>query len=430
VPRAATPATVRDPLAPVRGFRRPVYFVALGQLINLFGSGLVYPFATVHFHLVVGIPLSLVGTGLLANNVLTAAGTAVGGYAADRYGRKPVMVTSMALSAATLAAYAAVEPLAAATPLSPAMSFIAVAGAAGLTLGLYAPASQAMVADLTSGERRERGYALLKVANNAGFGLGFVVGGVLYGLAELTVFVGNGLTSGIVAVLLFAVLPRVHDGTTDVALRDSIGDWGAAITERRVFALAVLNVGFAVMYAQMQATVPVVATETLGLSSEQLGTLYVLNPAVIVLLQLPIVAAVTDWRRTRGLVASAGLWAASMAAVWAVAGVPTRLGIALVGGFLVVRTLGEILHAPLVTSLASDLGGAADRGSQLSLLEIAKRLGFGVGSAVGGLFFDYGLQWALWPALIAVCGLLAVGVLAIERRVTPAENGREVAAGE
>jgi len=430
VPRAATPATVRDPLAPVRGFRRPVYFVALGQLINLFGSGLVYPFATVHFHLVVGIPLSLVGTGLLANNVLTAAGTAVGGYAADRYGRKPVMVTSMALSAATLAAYAAVEPLAAATPLSPAMSFIAVAGAAGLTLGLYAPASQAMVADLTSGERRERGYALLKVANNAGFGLGFVVGGVLYGLAELTVFVGNGLTSGIVAVLLFAVLPRVHDGTTDVALRDSIGDWGAAITERRVFALAVLNVGFAVMYAQMQATVPVVATETLGLSSEQLGTLYVLNPAVIVLLQLPIVAAVTDWRRTRGLVASAGLWAASMAAVWAVAGVPTWLGIALVGGFLVVRTLGEILHAPLVTSLASDLGGAADRGSQLSLLEIAKRLGFGVGSAVGGLFFDYGLQWALWPTLIAVCGLLAVSVLAIERRVTPAENGREVAAGE
>jgi hypothetical protein len=32
-----------------------------------------------------------------------------------------------------------------------------------------------------------------------------------------------------------------------------------------------------------------------------------------------------------------------------------------------------------------------ERGSQLSLLEVAKRLGFGVVSFVGRLFFDYGL---------------------------------------
>lgn len=414
----------RPSLDVVRGFRRAVYIVAGGQFINLLGSGLVYPFATIHFHLVVGIPLSLVGIGLLANNVGTAVGTAVGGYLADRHGRKPVMVTSMGLSAVTLAAYAAVSPIAAAVPgLSPALSFILVAAAAGLTLGLYAPASHAMIADLTEGDQRERGYALLKVANNAGFGLGFVVGGVLYGIAELAVFVANGATSGVVALILLVALPRAHEGHTDVALRDAIGDWGNAITRRRVLGLAGLNVGFAVLYAQMQATVPVVATETLGLSSEQLGTLYVLNPLVIVLFQLPIVAAVTDWRRTRGLVLSTGFWAVSMLAVWLVAGVPAWLGIAFVGAFLVLRTIGEILHAPLITSLTSDLGETSERGSQLSLLEIAKRIGMGLGSFVGGLYFDYGLEWYLWPTLIVLCALLAVGLLAIERRVTPAENG-------
>jgi len=416
---------VRDVLAPARGFSRPVYYVGAGQLLNVFGAGLVYPFATVHFHLAVGIPLSLVGTGLLANNVATAAGTALGGYAADRHGRKPVMVTSMALSAVTLAAYAAVEPLAAATPLSPALAFIGVATAAGLTLGLYTPASQAMIADLTAGDERDRGYALLKVANNAGFGLGFVVGGVLYGVVRLSVFVGNGLTSGIVAVLLAATLPRTRKGAAGagVAVRESLSAWTDAVTERRVLALAALNVGFAVMYAQMQATVPVIASETLGLSSGALGTLYVLNPAVIVLLQLPLVAAVGHWPRTRGLVVSAVLWAASLAAVRAVAAAPRALGIALIGAFLLARTLGEILHSPLITSLASDLGGTAETGSQLSLLTVAKRLGFGIGSALGGAFFDYGLRWALWPTLIAVCGLLVAGLLAFERRITPAENG-------
>jgi len=398
----------------VRGFRRPVYAVAGGRLINVFGAGLVYPFATIHFHLEVGLALSIVGVGLLANNVATATGTAVGGYLADRHGRRPVMVGSMALSALTLAAYALVTT---------GVGFVAVATAAGLTTGLYAPASQAMIADLTDPGERERGYGLLKVASNVGFGSGFVVGGVLYEFASTAVFVADGLTSAVVAVVLLVALPRVHDGRAAATLSESVGDWGRAISQRRLVFLALLNVGFAVMYAQMQATVPVVASETLGLDSAEIGTLYVLNPLVLVVFQMPVLSAIGDWRRTRGLVASTAFWGVSFLAVVLIDFVPTRLGVGLVGAFLVLRTVGEVLHSPLVTSLASDLGHADERGSRLSLIEIAKRLGMGVGAALGGAFFDYGVAALLWPALIVGCAGLALGLLALERRVSPAENG-------
>ena len=414
----------RPSLDAVRGFERPVYYVALGQLINVFGSGMVYPFATVHFHLNVGIGLAMVGLGLGAKSAATAGGTAVGGYLADRYARKPVMVASMALSMVTLAGFAFVPDLAAAVPgLSLAWAFVAVATASGATAGLYPPAGQAYIADRTAAAERDEGYALLKVANNVGFGVGFVVGGLLYEFANTAIFLADGLTSGVVAVVLLLTVPRQHGGRTDVSFADSIGDWGRAITRRRVLALALLNVGFAVMYAQMQTTVPVVAKESLGLTSSQLGTLYVLNPLTIVVLQLPVVAAVTAWRRTRGLVVSAALWAASMLVVWPADATPALVGVALVGGHLVLRTLGEILHSPLVTSLMSDLGSARERGSQLSLLEIAKRVGMGVGSFVGGLFFDLGLSHVLWPSLALLCGLIAVGLLSLERYVSPAENG-------
>jgi MFS family permease len=306
----------------VRGFRRPVYAVAGGRLINVFGSGLVYPFASIHFHLQVGLPLSVVGLGLLANNVATAAGTAVGGYLADRYGRRSVMVGSMALSAFTLAAYALVTTGA---------GFVAVATAAGLTTGLYAPASQAMIADLTDTTERERGYGLLKVASNVGFGSGFVVGGVLYEVANTAVFVADGLTSAVVAAVLLVVLPRVHAGRPTATLSESVGDWGRAISRPRLLALAGLNVVFAVMYAQMQATVPVVASETLGLDSAEIGTLYVLNPVVLVVFQMPVLAAVSGWRRTRGLVASTVFWATGFLAVVAVDRTPTILAAVGVG---------------------------------------------------------------------------------------------------
>ena len=416
----------RPSIDAVRGFDRAVYVVALGGLLNVFGAGLVYPFATVHFHLAVGVPLSLVGLGLGANGVATAAGTAVGGYLADRYARRPVMVASMALSAVTLSGYAAVPALADLAGVPVAATFVAVATAAGLTAGLYAPASQAYVADRTTGTRRDEAYALVKVTNNVGFGAGFVAGGLLYGAAGAAVFVADGATSAVVAVVLLLAVPRVHDrAAADASLGDSLSGWRRAVTRRRVLALAGLNVGFAVMYAQMRTTVPIVAETTLGLTSAQLGTLYTLNPLTLVVFQLPLVDAVAGWRRTRGLALSAGLWAASMLVVWPTSAglLAGAAGVALVGGHLVVRTLGEVLHSPLATSLVSDLGGAADRGSQLSLLEVAKRLGMGVGSAVGGLFFDYGAGALLWPTLAVVCGLLVVGLLAVERSVTPAENG-------
>jgi MFS family permease len=403
-----------------------VYVVAAGQFVNVLGSGIVYPFATIHFHLFLGIPLGLVGLGLLANNVATAAGTLVGGYVADSRGRKPVMVAGMASSAVTLSAYAVVTD---------APGFVAVAAAAGLTVGLYTPAAQAMVADLTPGEDRDRAFGLLKVANNVGFGSGFVLGGLLYGLARTSVFVADGLTSGVVAAVLLVALPRVREGGgagTAVGglaarARRGVARWGRAVTRRRVFALAVLNVGFAVMYAQMQATVPVLAAERFGLAESEIGLLYVLNPLTIVLLQLPVVDRVAGWRRTRGLVVSAALWAGSFVAIAASYRTGSLLGVGLVAAFLVLRTLGEILHSPLATALMSDLGTDAERGSQLSLLEVAKRLGFGIGPVIGGAFFDAGLDRLLWPTLIAGCLVLAVGLLALERRLAPAENASAAA---
>jgi MFS family permease len=416
----------RASFADLREFDRAVFVVAAARFVNVFGSGIVYPFATLYFYGEVGIAFTLVGTGLFANSVATAGGNVLGGYLADQYGRKPVMVASMALSAPTLAAYALVTT---------APAFITVATAAGLAAGLFAPASQAMVADLTPDADREQAYGLLKVASNAGFGSGFVVGGVLFGIAQTAVFVADGLTSGVVAILLAVALPRVatesgerdeaeSNGSKSAELAATLREWSRAVTQPTILALAVLNVGFAIAYAQMQSTVPVFAEETFGLTSEQLGTLYVLNPLVIVVFQLPVVSWIQLWRRTRGLVLSAGFWAASFVAIILAHGAPFVLGVGLVGAFLVLRTVGEILHSPLITALASDIGTVEERGSQLSVLEVAKRLGFGIGPVVGGAFFDYGVDALLWPALVVMSLVLGVGVLSLERRVTPAANGR------
>lgn len=424
-------------LASYRGFSRATYAVFAARGVNVFGSGLVYPFAALHFHQTVGIPLGLVGLGLLANNVATAVGNGAGGVLSDRVGRRPVMVASMASSAVTLAGYALVDT---------AAGFVGVATLAGLTLGLYAPASQAAVADLVPSGDRDRAFAVLKVASNAGFGMGFVVGGALYGAAGAAIFVADGLTSAVVAVLLFAALPRrlgaddagpVDGSASDDAdggpgFRDTV----AALRRPAVASLLLLNVGFAVAYGQMGSTVPVYAEETLGLTSAAIGLVFVVNPATVVALQLPVTDRLAGWRRTRTLGLSALVWGASflvLLAGYRVAGLgATLVGAAVLGGYLFVRTVGEVLHAPTVIALASDAATPGTKGGHLSALVVAKRVGFGVGAAVGGAAFDAGLERPLWLGLAVLCLALLAGLAALERLVEaeanrPGEDGAAAA---
>nr|MDQ3841344.1 MFS transporter [Actinomycetota bacterium] len=54
-------------------FDRRVWLLLGAMLVFRFGHGLYYPFSTIYFHNVVGIPLSLVGVGLGALAVASVA---------------------------------------------------------------------------------------------------------------------------------------------------------------------------------------------------------------------------------------------------------------------------------------------------------------------------------------------------------------------
>src|ERR671916_1900126 len=152
--------TVRASLA----FDRRVWLLLFAMLAFRFGQGLFYPFSTIHFHNVVGIPLSLVGAGLGSLAAASVVSGLVSGPLSDRYGRKPLMLASLSGTAAAFCAFAFVEGFAA---------YLAVSVAAGL-IGptMFDAARNAMVADVTQSGRRSRAYGLVRVGGNVGWSLG------------------------------------------------------------------------------------------------------------------------------------------------------------------------------------------------------------------------------------------------------------------
>jgi hypothetical protein len=88
----------------------------------------------------------------------------------------------------------------------------------------------------------------------------------------------------------------------------------------------------------MQTTVPTFAEAKLGLDGATLGTLYVLDPLVVVLFQLPVVKRVRGGRRTRRLALSAEFWGVSFLALLVVYRV-SLVGIVCIGAFVNYPTL-------------------------------------------------------------------------------------------
>jgi MFS family permease len=89
-----------------------------------FGHGLYFPFSSIYFHNVLGIPLSLVGAGLAVFAAASVLSGLVAGPLTDRYGRKPVMLVALAGSSASFFAFSLVGGFAGYLAVSAAHGFV------------------------------------------------------------------------------------------------------------------------------------------------------------------------------------------------------------------------------------------------------------------------------------------------------------------
>ena len=118
-----------------------------------------------------------------------------GGWLADRYGRRPVLIAAEAISALLFLGYL--------LPLPPAF-LLAVRFLQSFAVGAYRPAAAALIADLVGPRDRARGFGLLRAADMFGLLVGPVLGGLAAELRlDLVFYVAFLLSSAATLVLLW-----------------------------------------------------------------------------------------------------------------------------------------------------------------------------------------------------------------------------------
>jgi MFS family permease len=377
----------------LRELPREAWVLYLGTFVNRFGS-FVLPFLVLYLikrgysAVEAGAVVSLYGVGSLLANM-------VGGYLADRLGRRTTITLSMFTSAAILVGLSQAHHLAAISVLT---------ALAGLTAELYRPASSALLADLVPVGRRVTAFALYRLAINAGFAMGPAVAGFLADRSFLWLFVGDALTSVVFGILAVVALPERSRATP---IAEQRGEAVRTVLRDRTFLrflAASILVGF--VYLQSTSTFALDVRDN-GLSNAIYGLLISLNGLMVFLLELPI-TAFTQRLPPRPVIAAGMLTIGLGFGLTALAHTVPMLALT-----VVVWTLGEIIGAPVSSAYVADIAPEHLRGRYQGAWGLTWGLAAILGPVVGTRVYAWHTS-GFW-LLCAILGVLAAGLVLLGR---------------
>jgi MFS family permease len=387
------------------GFDRRVWLLLLAMLAFRFGQGLYFPFSTIHFHNVVGIPLSLVGVGLGSLAVASVASGLISGPLSDRYGRKPVMLAALAGSAAAFCAFAFVEGF---------TGYLLVSVAAGLAgNSTFDAARNAMVADVTPPGRRSRAYGLVRVGGNVGWALGPLVAGLsaasvgserIYG----TLFLGASALVGLVALVVALAVEESLPTISERAPRMGASRLRTAFTDGPFVALLAAGVLLYYVFTQDWQALPIYAKNFLGVPDGRIGLFLGANGLMVILLQLPISYAIDRTSRVWALFVGAALFAASSATL-----LLTESFLGILVAFALFFTLAEMILEVAGAALAAELAPVRLRGTYLALFGTCFGAAYGISPIVAGALLEARLPDLIWQIQLAAAGLAAVALVVL-----------------
>src|SRR5881409_318258 len=190
---------------------RPLTIIFLTIFVNLVGFGIIIPLLPFYAETFGASPV-VVGLLFAVFSLCQLAAAPVLGDLSDRYGRRPVLIFSLAGTVASFVMLALAHSL--------TMLFLAriVDGLSGGNIST----ARAYVADITEAKDRARAYGLIGAAFGLGFILGPAISGILAGISYTApIWAAAMITLAATAVAWFWLPETVHraQAGTGMALR-------------------------------------------------------------------------------------------------------------------------------------------------------------------------------------------------------------------
>lgn len=229
-----------------------------------------FPFLAIYFTDSFG--KSIAGFLLIISQAFSVLANLLGGYYADKFGRKTMMVlSSLAQGIAYLIFAMASSPWFD----SPGISFICFT-AVSIFGSIYWPASQAMVADVVKEKDRSSVFAIFYTATNIAVVIGPILGGIFYEDYRFILLLFAGLLnialSFVLKIWIAETAPKYKEtATTDKnwlrVLSTQLKDYQVIVKDRTFLLFILAGVLIGQTFMQLDLLFPVYVNETVQTQS-------------------------------------------------------------------------------------------------------------------------------------------------------------------
>jgi MFS family permease len=295
----------------------------------------------------------------------------------------------------------------------------------GLGIGLYWPATEAAVADLTTIEQRNEAFAITRLADSLGLGMGVVLGGAMIGTTGnyRALFVIDAISFVVFLAVVYAAIAETRQFDEHHPKQAGRG-WAVALRDRNLMVYVLVNILFTIYIAQVQSTLPLYFTNFVsggtskgGFSPQIISGLFTWHVAFAALCQLPVARALNRFSRPRALTFSMLLWGVGFVLIW-------LTGVASTGHLiwailaLGVLALATVAYTPSASSLVVELAPKSLWGIYLSINSQCWAIGYFIGPPVGGWALDQSeaIAHGFWLAA-ALSIIIGIAILQYLNRI-------------
>lgn len=183
-----------------RGLRKELYILFIGRVMTNMGS-MIWPIFTLILNQKLGLNAQTIAYCLFVYSIVSFPVSLIGGKLADKMNKKNIIICGDIVSILAYV-YCFFVPV--------TVSSIIIFAIASLFQSIERPAYDALVADFTTSENREKAYSLSYLGGNLGLVLSPTIGGILFNNHLNLAFLISGCSIALSTILIALNVKDIH----------------------------------------------------------------------------------------------------------------------------------------------------------------------------------------------------------------------------